>query len=147
MSETETDESNIFDQFESFAEILAFIYSRHGGGPAMRELLDLNAAKDADKDKSELSFRREYLWNVADELESVGLKQAAAIVAEYAQQAPHELECCPYPENSHNAKAWYMSRWQKYGLCAYCGNDPHDGFVCTNGQTCVQRQHESLKTV
>jgi hypothetical protein len=135
------DEPDPFDAFETFAETIAFIYKKLGG-KFLREFL----AEDPNKPINERSSRQ-FWQRQADELNAVGLHKVAAIVADRAKRAPHELDQCPYPDTPEKAtsrRAWFYSKRQKYGLCPWCGSDKKPDRVCNNGETCVERMENAI---
>jgi hypothetical protein len=78
-AETQRDE---FDAFDSVAMVFAFIHAT-AGAEGLRELLAM-WADNADP------ISQERLQEQAEELEAVGLTEAAAIVLEAAKEAPTE---------------------------------------------------------
>ena len=92
--------TELFDDFNSVAPILAFCHLHYGADP-VRELL------------AKLRLDREYLEHEARELEAIGLPDVAALVWEAATLAGSEIEHCPYaPEDHRNYQAW-MNRRQR----------------------------------
>lgn len=84
---TSSDETNEYSVFETGAEIMAYVYARHGADD-LRKLLLMTLDNTT----------REALEDDATELEQVGLAKAAAIVREAAQKALPEtdMSLCPY---------------------------------------------------
>lgn len=105
---TSSDETNEYSVFETSAEIMAYVYSRHGADE-LRKLLRM-PFKNAT---------REGLEDDAAELQQVGLAKAAAIVREAAQKALPETDMrfCPYM-----AEPYISSKSNQYNIDAWLGS-------------------------
>ena len=100
---------------ETAAEILAYTYRCRGGEPALRELLDIFLAADNPP-------YRETLKGIADEIAQAGMKKVAKIVAEYAAQAPENMEHYVCPEYVAASPA-YLRFWLQAQKNRYPGFD------------------------
>jgi hypothetical protein len=101
---------NAFKDF-GCSELLAYSWKRWGA-EGIHRLLKTNG------------HTSEYLTEIAAELERVGLTEAAALVATYAETAlpADDLSRCPYMEepytldpeaNRHNVTCWLRSKRQR----------------------------------
>ena len=95
------EEFNAFSVFESFSEILGFLF-KIDGEDGLRACLALPTG-----------LCREELESVAAELASVGLTKASAIVAEYAPDAHPEIDDCPYEPDSLPGRNWLRRRQRR----------------------------------
>jgi len=106
--------------FESAGEILGFLakYDRQEqeknigektpcAPSLLRQVLEIHQASDPPP-------TREFLEDAAGELTAVGLNHAAAIVLEFVEQAPSQIDMCPYPADTANARSWHRSQqWHR----------------------------------
>jgi hypothetical protein len=89
-----SENDNPFEDFDSTAQILGFIYDQ-SGADGLNELL------------ATVEATRESLQRHAEDLLEVGLKDVAAIVLEHADNAPSEADLCPYdPDHTANHNSW-----------------------------------------
>lgn len=98
---------NPFDQFETHAELFAFLYEKKGGEPTLRAHLD-----EFD------DFTRESLEDIAAELTAMKLPKVAKIVSEFAAKAPSmtDWRFCSYPDtpsNAVNRRAWFAAQQRR----------------------------------
>ena len=108
LPETETQEPpNPFDVFDSIGQTLGFIFKKLGED-GLRKLLAMPGVGGSN---------RELFEDAADELRTVGLGAAAAIVSEFAEKLSPEVEVCPHDPNSANGRAWMQSyrnrQWER----------------------------------
>ena len=109
MSDSEefrTEEPDPFDALVTPAEVCGFIYRSHGEA-GLRDLLEQSA-----------TLSRERVQDVAKELRSAGLRQAAGIAAEIAATKPpsDDMSFCPYmvePYVSNPSNATNILHWQR----------------------------------
>ncbi len=105
LEDTPAEEPSPFDAFDSISEVCGFLYKLQGE-EGLRECFDRLLARDEYR---RFGPYREELEQIAVELATVGLNKAADIIAEYAANAPLEIETCPYEPGSANATQWYQS--------------------------------------
>lgn len=111
------DSTDPFDLFETPGMVAGFIWKKEGESGLRALLADVDAPS------------REWITDIADELASVGLRRASAIVAEIAAQTPSmtDLSFCCYTKppyvgqlgNATNIKAWVRDqerRWSDWEL-------------------------------
>ena len=87
-----------YDPAEDYEEIIALLYADpEGGEPALRQLLTMR------------QWAREDLEDAALGLTDAGMHKAAEIVTDFAktQRSEDELDVCPWPQGTTNAKAWH----------------------------------------
>ena len=110
MSLIDGQNSDGWEQLETFAMILAYVHKQHGLD-GMLKVLGLDT-KD--------TFTREDLQQAANELKARGLIKAATALTEAAANKPSmlDLRFCPYltepylsnPDNQYNIDAWLRQR-------------------------------------
>jgi hypothetical protein len=94
-----TEDANPFEAFDDVAAVLAFCHATFGE-VGLRELL---AMVEADQ---------ESLLRDVQELNEIGLRDAAAIVSEAADSAP--IKQNPHPEGTANWKDWNRRHHQDF---------------------------------
>jgi hypothetical protein len=94
-SVTSSPPENVFDLFETVPPLLAFIH-KHVGADGLRQLLAMETK----------GHTKENLRGYADELRAMKLTEPARIVRAAAKRAPSEMDLCPWPAGSANARAW-----------------------------------------
>jgi hypothetical protein len=100
------DEPDPFELLETAGAVVAFIWNK-AGEAGLRDLLG--------RDVEGKPLNREWVEDVAAELEAAGMMRASAIVSEIASQKPSELDVetyCPYPrtpENETNIWSWLQA--------------------------------------
>jgi hypothetical protein len=98
--ETKETNKDKYDLCTDYDEIIAMLFADpEGGEPGLREMLSMR------------EWAREDLEDAALGLSDAGMHRAARIVADFAKTQPSEddLDVCPWPEGTTNAKAWYAA--------------------------------------
>ena len=98
---TDGEEVNPFEVFDNRSDLYAFFYAEHGPDTLRELLATLLTMPD-------VKLTAESLEHDAAELHSLGLNQAAELVAEFIAEAPPaSVVLCPYqPDEVHNYTNW-----------------------------------------
>src|SRR5262245_4574551 len=106
-----TDDDRIFDPDATISEVLAYVYATAGGGPTIRQTLDMMA-----DDKCPMT--RKDLEEAAKEIDEAGMPAAAKCIRAEAKRAPETNPYirCPYQKDSIHADYWITQQQKKPGF-------------------------------